>query len=198
MNLKKIIRKEKKEIFNKDNALKNLVEAREILKNLKIDCWLTDGTLLGFYRNSDFIEHDEDLDMGAKIEAYNEKLILDFTDQNWKIANIYGRRNCGLEISFKKRKIKLDIFFFYTENAKMWHGAWRKIKDNGQTKRNLIKYYYDTFSLKSVDFKGEIFNIPDDPEKYLVTKYGKNWRTPIKKWDWAFGPSNAIKTDIIL
>lgn len=196
--LKDLLVKKKKTGINKDDALKNLAEARDILDKLNIRYWLTDGTLLGFYRNGDFIDHDEDLDMGADIASYNERMILDFTDSGWKLANIYGKRECGLEISFKKRKIKLDIFFFYTEDRKMWHGAWRKHQENGITKRNLIKYSYYPFGIKTAIFKGETFNIPEDPEKFVVTKYGKNWRTPVKQWDWEFGPSNAEKTDIII
>ena len=198
MSFFKNIFAKKKTGINKDHALRNLVEAREILDKLGIRYWLTDGTLLGFFRNSDFIDHDEDLDMGADIASYNERMILDFTDSGWKLANIYGKRDCGLEISFKKRKIKLDIFFFYKENGKMWHGAWRKYKKDGTTKRNLIKYSYDSFGIKTAVFKGETFNIPENPEKFVVTKYGKNWRTPVKQWDWEFGPSNAEKTDIVI
>lgn len=195
---KNIFGRKQKAPIDKDDALKNLVEAREILEKLGIRYWLTDGTLLGFYRNGDFIDHDEDLDMGADIGSYNERMILDFTDSGWKIANVYGKRDCGLEISFKKRKIKLDIFFFYTENGKMWHGAWRKHKENGILRRNLIKYSYDAFGLKKAVFKGEDFQVPEDPERFVVTKYGKNWRTPVKQWDWEFGPSNAEKTDIVI
>jgi fukutin len=195
---KNIFSKKEKISIDKNDALKNLVEARTMLDKLNIRYWLTDGTLLGFYRNSDFIDHDEDLDMGASIESFNERMILDFTDSGWRIADIYGKRDCGLEISFKKRKIKLDIFFFYTQNGKMWHGAWRKCKEGGITKRNLIKYSYEAFGLKTAVFKGENFNIPEDPEKYIMTKYGKNWKTPVKQWDWEFGPSNAEKTEIVM
>ena len=184
--------------MNKDDALKNIIEAKNILSSLNIDCWLTDGTLLGYYRDNDFIDHDQDLDLGALISSYNEKIVLDFIDAGWKLDNIFGKRNCGLAISLKKRKIKLDIFFFYEENGVLWHGAWRKVKDNGITRRNLIKYIYDKFELREIEFKGEKFNIPANPEKFIITKYGNGWKTPVKEWDWEFGPTNAVKTDIVI
>lgn len=194
----KFLKKDVDKSINKESALKNIIEARDILNNLKMDYWLTDGTLLGSYRNNDFIDHDEDLDFGAFIDNYNDKLILDFVDNGWKLVNVFGKRDCGLEISFKKRGIKLDFFFFYKEGDKYWHGAWRKFKKDGKKLRNLIKYYYDDFKLTEVDFKNEKFNIPQNTEKYISTKYGPDWKTPVKKWDWEFGPSNAVKTDIIL
>lgn len=196
--LSKIFKKKEKKKIHKSDAFKNIVDARNILNNLNMDYWLTDGTLLGFYRNNDFIDHDEDLDFGAFIDNFDEKLILDFVDDEWKLVSVFGKRDCGLEISFKKRGIKLDIFFFYKEDGKYWHGAWRKFKKDGKTLRNLIKYYYDDFKLTQADFKNEKFNIPQNTEKYIATKYGSGWKTPVKEWDWEFGPSNAVKTDIIL
>lgn len=198
MRLSNLFKKNKSAPLNKQDAFLNIVEARNILNKLKMDYWLTDGTLLGYYRNGDFIDHDEDLDFGARIDNFDERLLMDFVDNGWKLVSIMGNRNCGLEISFKKRGIKLDIFFFYREGMKLWHGAWRKIKEDGQVKRNLIKYYYDDFVLTKTDFKGESFNIPGETEKYISTKYGANWKTPVKKWDWEYGPSNAVKTDIVI
>ncbi|MCU0639595.1 MAG: LicD family protein [Candidatus Krumholzibacteria bacterium] len=198
MNLFRKISRKKKSGMDAESAFLNIVEARDILARRGVNCWLTDGTLLGIYRGGDFIRHDEDLDFGAFIEDFDDRLILDFTDNGWKLYNIFGRRDCGLELSFRKRGIKLDIFFFYREGSRVWHGAWRKIKEEGKAGRNLIKYYYDGFERAEIEFRGERFGIPGDTEKYLATKYGPGWRAPIRDWDWQFGPSNAVRTDIVI
>ena len=39
-------------------------------------------------------------------------------------------------------------------------------------------------NLKTINFYGIKTNIPADIEKYLIFKYGKNWRIPDKKWLW--------------
>jgi hypothetical protein len=198
MNLFKKLSRRKKGGMDPESAFLNIVEARDILGGRGVNCWLTDGTLLGIYRGGDFIRHDEDLDFGAFIDDFDDGLILDFTDNGWKLYNIFGRRDCGLELSFRKRGIKLDIFFFYREGSRAWHGAWRKIKEGQKVRRNLIKYYYDGFERAEIEFRGERFGIPRDTEKYLATKYGPGWRAPVKDWDWQFGPSNAVRTDIVI
>ncbi|RLC48109.1 MAG: hypothetical protein DRH57_02770 [Candidatus Cloacimonadota bacterium] len=180
--------------INKMVAIENLADAKKILDNLNMRNWLTDGTLLGYYRENDIITHDKDVDIGCFIADYNDKIILKFIENDWNLENIFGRKDIGLELSFRRNYIKLDIFFFYEEGKKYWHGAWLKT-DKG---RNLIKYYYDKFDLKEIEFKGYKFNIPEDILKYIITKYGESWNQPRKNWDWAFGPSNATRTEFYL
>jgi hypothetical protein len=60
----------------------------------------------------------------------------------------------------------------------------------------MIKYYYDSFSLSQSIFQGIRVSVPENPEKYIITKYGENWRIPVKNWDWALDPSNSQLTDI--
>ena len=47
-----------------------------------------------------------------------------------------------------------------------------------------------------MDFLGFRFTVPADTEKYLATKYGEGWNVAQKEWDWAYGPANAVATDI--
>ena len=198
----RLFKKKKKKIIKEDInielGLENLLLAKDILENKKMTFWLTDGTLLGFYRDNGFIKHDEDVDLGCFISNLDENILFDFLDNGFKLDSIYGNRKVGLEFSFKRKGMKLDIFFFYKENDKFWHGAWVRKKIDGMKKDNLIKYNYDPFDLIEIEFYGHKFNAPDDIEKYISTKYGKNWREPVKDWDWAYGPSNSEATDIYL
>ncbi len=198
--LKKIIKKilgikEKKIIHNSKNIEKNIVEAHKILNSIGVTHWLTDGTLLGFYREGKILSHDIDADFGVFIKDYKKEIIDAFVQNGWELELVFGKISLGFELSFKKDNEKVDLFFFYEEDNKFWHGAWIA---KGRKKRNLIKYYYDKFELKETEFLGEKFLIPADTEHYIETKYGKSWRTPVKEWDWAFGPANAVKTNIVL
>jgi hypothetical protein len=184
--------------MDKAAALRVLAEARDLLAALGVRAWLTDGTLLGYHRERDFIGHDQDVDLGCAIAAYDDRIIERFAGAGLECTNVFGRRDCGLELSFRKDGVSLDLFFFYEEGARRWHGAWRRTRDGRRKRRNLIKYYYDAFGLAEVEFKGERFLAPEDVERYVVTKYGEGWRTPVKGWDWAFGPANAVATDVVL
>jgi hypothetical protein len=59
--------------------------------------------------------------------------------------------------------------------------AWRK----GDIKIIQIfnpKHHFE--KLGTIKFYGATFKIPSDVENYLKCHYGRNWRTPRRKWDW--------------
>lgn len=183
-------------MISRETVVRNLIGAREILVSLDITFWLTDGTLLGYFREGDLIEHDSDVDLGLYIYDYSDEIIPAFERAGFDLKYVLGEKKQGLELSFIRYGVKVDLFFFYRENGRVWHGAWEGL-DKGR-KRNLIKYYYDAFDLKEIEFLGNRFNVPADTLKYVETKYGEGWRNPVKDWDWAMGPSNAVRTDVIL
>ena len=192
----KLFKKEPKKELTINDIRKGLVEANEILKDIGVRVWMTDGTLLGYFRENDLIAHDFDADLGCLIEDFSDEIISALQKRGWELAYVWGEKKQGLELTFKKGQVKVDIFFFYTdEDGRLWHGAWRK---HDKKLLNLIKYYYDPFELKEVEFLGTKFYIPKDTLKYVSTKYGPDWKTPQKEWNWTFGPANAHETDIII
>ncbi len=180
--------------IDKNDGIENLLSAKKIFNKLGISYWLTDGTLLGYYREKDFIKHDFDIDIGSYISDFDDKIIMEFLNEDWKLFKVIGRKDLGLEITFIRDFLKLDIFFFYENDGKFWHAAW------DETKRglNLIKYYYEPFELTEGTFLNNKFTIPKDTLKYITTKYGESWNKPNKNWDWADGPSNSHRTSIFL
>jgi len=190
--------KKKKVCFNPETAIVLLAEATEICRKNNLRTWLTDGTLLGYYREGGFISHDLDMDMGAFIEEYDQNLDSQFEKQGWQIIRKLGDKSRGLELTLGKEDHHLDIFFFYKDDDTYWNACWQGIKIHGKRFRRMIKYSYEEFSLKKIEFLDYSFNVPDDTEKYLITKYGNGWKTPQKDWDWALDPANAQVTDIII
>mgnify|MGYP006282747293 CR=1 FL=1 len=159
-----------------------------------VSFWITDGTLLGYYRENDFINHDHDMDIAVFIDDWKDEILVDLKRKEFKLLYIYGDKSCGLEYTLLKNNIRTDIFFFYKENNYYWHAAWdiSKIKSF----LNMIKYLYEPFKLKEIKFKNINLKIPENTEKYIIQKYGKNWKTPIKKWRWNYDPKNYKKTNI--
>ena len=191
---KKIFRKKRRGI-DELVGIRILSEADEILRSLGLRPWLTDGTLLGYFREGKFIGHDTDLDIGCLITQYSREIIPEFTKKDWFCASIFGTLDCGLELSFVKEGIKLDIFFFYAEEDRLWHGCWNPVR---RTHRKLIKYYYQSFELVDTEFLGFRFSIPEETEKYIKAKYGEGWETPLADWDWASDPENLVATDVVI
>jgi hypothetical protein len=180
----------------REAVIRNLLDARAVLNSLGITFWLTDGTLLGYFREGDILRHDRDIDLGLMIESYTDDIAPAFVEMGFDLMYVLGEKRQGLELSFVRDSVKVDLFFFYREGDRLWHGAWEGM-DKGR-KRNLIKYYYDPFELKQIEFLGARFTVPADTLKYVETKYGKSWSTPVKDWDWAMGPANAVRTGVVL
>ena len=100
---KKKKKKEAKKEIDVELALENLLLAKDIFDKKSIPFWLTDGTLLGFYRDNEFIKHDEDVDLGCFISNLDETILFDFLDNGFKLDSIYGNRKVALEFSFKRK-----------------------------------------------------------------------------------------------
>lgn len=179
-----IAKRRDKDYFKK-RCMENLISMREVLNKLDIPYWLTDGTLLGCYRDNDFITNDIDVDLGVYIDDLSQDLINASKKEGFHLLRHSGTKDNGLEYTFTRKGCNLDIFFFYKEKDFVWHGAW--LYDE------LIKYKYPYFDLKEIEFKGEKFNAPANTLEYVTLKYGENWHTPVGKWDWARDPKNIFK-----
>ena len=88
--------------INKENDIRRayfLEEAEQLLNKLTISLnnsnilfWLDYGTLLGYYRENDFIKHDNDLDIGARVEDA-EKIRTVLTSNGFKLVHKYHSSN---------------------------------------------------------------------------------------------------------
>ena len=172
-----------------------LTDVVTIIKKSGIKYWLEGGTCLGAIRDGKLIPWDHDLDVGIEytnkesidslIKNLKKKYYLkirEFPNLNevwnlgpYRLIKIYQRKH----IIFHE-ELCLDIFIFY------------KHKLNNNTSKMVYKYvvfnkngyhpskYLDT--VKSIDFYGSKFNVPNNVEEWLQTKYGSDWKTPKKSW----------------
>ena len=184
--------------MNHKNGIALIKEAGLLLESCNMKWWITDGTLLGLYREGKLMGDDDDIDLACFIEDYNENFMSKFISKGWNEMYRFGNNNIGLEISLMKNNIKLDLFFFYKEKEYYWHGAWQELYKSGKlVGRNMIKYIYSPFILQTTSFKCFQTITPYPIEEYIVNKYGTDWKKPIKGWDWRFDPSNANITNLI-
>ena len=68
----------------------------QILNDNGVVFWLEFGTLLGFYREHDFIKHDFDLDIGVYM-ADAEKIRKILTDNGFKLVRDFNAKDGGKE-----------------------------------------------------------------------------------------------------
>ena len=148
------------------------------------------GTLLGLTRTGDFIPHDDDLDIGILIENWNPKITEEFQKAGFQWSRQLGTKELGLEYTFFKNGIQLDIFFWYEEKDKYTYCAWWK----SNHPLNIVKLQFDLFELKLQNYPGHgEFLIPNNPEHWLEQIYGKDWRIPNSDWHWCASVKNIVQ-----
>jgi hypothetical protein len=182
-------------MMNKDHAISNLVDASTILSSYQVTHFLTDGTLLGFYRDNDFIAHDTDIDIGVFASEFNiprmAAIYRAMMEKGFIMLHNFGDWETCFEATFYRHGIKVDFFFYRQKGDRYVFHAFKGRK----VPEDVIEYWYPPHlveSLREIDFHGHRFMIPDETDNFLTHKYG-NWRVPVTKWDWQYGPLNVVR-----
>ena len=166
-------------------GLENLLLIKNILGGKR--WWLDCGTLLGALRDKKFITHDTDIDIGILSEDFSPKYISELQRVGFVVYHTWGNEKKGLEISLIRKGVKVDIFLYYRKEDKRWHGMY--LRDGSNYK--LIKCVFQADLVektKKYTFLGKSFPIPNQPIKYIVARYGKDWEIVDKKWIWHSSP----------
>lgn len=153
--------------INKQSSTHLLLSTKKVLDKHNIPFLLVYGTLLGAYRDRDFIEHDKDVDI----------MLFDFTRPEVdKLIDNGSFAEYDLELirkidylySFKYENDYIDLYFF---------------KDTGDKYTcaglSMDKNQIDT-GVSEISFLETKFNTVNNIKKYLHDKYGNDWSIPIK------------------
>lgn len=175
--------------MNETLALKNLIDLDKLFKKFNAPYWIQDGTLLGHYREKNFLRHDPDTDMGMMLSDFSTKMLEYLETLKFKY-NFLGYPESCLQLELKRFNIKTDIFFYYKKEDFIYHSAFLKNK--------IIDYRYKKFSLKEETFLGYNFLMPSNELEFIVTKYGENWKVPDKSWSYAYSPKNHYESKMLL
>lgn len=168
--------------MDKQIAINNLKTVAKILTDMQVKWFVACGTALGLARGGTFIEHDKDIDVAVIGDDFNNEIRWSMQDAGFTFMYQFGDEGNGLELSFKKDDVKVDIFFIYHDSGKAWHSVWKRQK----------QLYYDFDAklfenLRKVYFEGiEVF-VPNPLSEYLTAQYG-DWKKVKKVWDWSIDP----------
>jgi len=145
-----------------------LIEITNILEDLKIKYYLTDGTLLGAVREKDFIPWDWDVEITVLAESIfpiTAKLIESAKKNGFNIASV-DQSISNFKLNLLKNNNK------YSLNGLFLEGDYRT--------RNAYIYPKRFFlSDNEIDFRGKKYPTVSNIEEYLVYQYG-DWETPSK------------------
>lgn len=173
-------------MISKEEAAKNMFEVADVLDGLGVVYWIDGGSLLGFYRDGDFPDDDQDdIDLFTW-DNYSDlipKIIEKAAEKGFGLSNHWkGDRRAplkGQEISLRKNGGKIDINFFSKKNNMAWGCVFPAPKDEDGFSVCLpqvipVRFYEE---LQQIEYRGRKFNIPRNIEGYLTHRYG-DWRTP--------------------
>jgi len=173
----------------KNNATAALLHAKECLDKADVFFWLDFGTLLGAYREKDFIKHDLDIDISTfsnNIEAAKNAMI----QGGFKLIRTFEILDepTGVEQTYSYKGVSLDIFFYIEEGDLMYCRSfyWQPEDDymfGGAVETSVKKLFCPNTGFSTMLFKEHEFNIPKDIVQYLTVNYGPNFMKPDKKFD---------------
>ena len=157
------------------NKFQFLCEVKEVLDKAGIEFWIDFGTLLGFYRQGDFLETDPDADIGIKRE--NQEKVMAIIGQLSKIGRVEARVEGNFYLAGYKiyrGDFWIDIaFYFKCEDKRIWPvSEWSQVMVFDE------KYFNE---LQDLEVKGVVFPIPSHMEELMVLKYGEDWRRPFER-----------------
>ena len=148
-----------------------LLDARKSLKKYNIDFALSCGTALGYYREKQFIDHDNDIDLIVfRKDINSENEIINAMSNDFTLVIKRGNLNDGLEYTFKHNTIKilLHIFIMYETNNFYWYACYE-----GKNYDIQVRLKYPKIDFKEVNFLNENFKVV--PPEYLNVDYGDSW-----------------------
>lgn len=157
--------------FNTKSAAQALIDLRNVLSKCNITPFLVSGTLLGYARDGAFLKHDKDIDVGIldnqdifKVaEALNASGLFRVKINYMRIDKTYQ-----LPVIHKKTTTVIDVFVFHQINEKYITG----VQGNYGYIQN---FAFSPFKLKTVNFMGIKFSVPENFEFHLEENFG-NWR----------------------
>jgi len=155
-----------------DDAWALLKDTIECLERYNIKYWINWGTLLGLYRDKQFIPWDTDIDVTCHME------------DRWKVINLVEPLLKKLGCFIPKEEVcypedrwyirdmeKIELNFVEDVGDKYCYSPER-------SKLACPKAYID--NLDALDFRERKLPIPSNTAKYLELSYGTNWNIPIK------------------
>lgn len=158
---------------------------KSILNSLDITWFIENGTLLGAYRNSKFIKHDDDFDIAILYkENVNLNLKKDLNLIKNKLDEQYGIRLVDSYASkievFNPKFGKYKLIKEYYNDADYHHVTVDLqayiLKDNKykclHNNSNSEQDKNNIFPLGKISLENNIFPCPKDPKKFLENTYG--------------------------
>jgi tetratricopeptide (TPR) repeat protein len=151
-----------------------ILDLKRFLDENDIPFFLSDGTLLGIHRDGELLSHDHDIDIGLSWDIPRQELVnLISQSENFAISEdqlLSGKFDWNIPVSHKTNGVSIDFFFFKPEGEFLDCGL--------DHLPNPMVWRFSAFKTKLIQYRGNDYAVPENPEQYLIEAYGPNWRIP--------------------
>lgn len=193
------VRKElhKKYFWEENEEL--LLNFSKALNSENIVFWLEFGTMLGYYREHDFIPHDLDIDMGTFFE--NAPLVKQTLEKYGfeRVRHYWVVDDGGLEECYRYKHSTIDVYYFREDgnirycNSFLPQRSMRKKRNLNKIKPAVVKRIeVPKMNYVQVEYKGCKVYVPENPDLYLKTHYGASYMTPNPNYNARTDSTNII------
>lgn len=158
--------------------------------------WLEFGSLLGYYRENDFIKHDCDLDFGAYLEDA-KKIRAALLAHGFEIIYEYMASDGGLEECYKYKHVTVDIFYFRKDEKVFYCNSFTVMSKFSfwglitRYKCKVKRVEIPNNGFVKTTYKNVEVYIPEDVEKHLIMHYGQYYMIPNPKFDYKKESTNV-------
>jgi hypothetical protein len=137
-----------------------------------LDVWVDAGTLLGLYRQGDFIPHDTDVDFGVALSSGQAERAPIITEPDYQPLRALYWRGLPMQQAYLFKNEVLDFYFFYDD---IKPGFLTNVSDGGvmEIPEELIRPIARNFNWENANLP-----TPNQLETYLSWRYGEDWKTP--------------------
>lgn len=169
---------------------KNLCDFVDVLNKYNIKYCISHGTMLGLYRDSQFIPWDDDIDISLLDMSQRMTVAVDCREE-LESKGFYMPKLGDINKPVQATGPDANMPFYDTvaiRNGEKIEGWWfeEKIHNNqkfyiydepraGWDLKHPAKFYDEP---KDFKWKDRIWKIPNHVEEYLVLMYGDNWKYP--------------------
>lgn len=154
---------------------------RRLMNMCGLFWWISSGTLLGFYRDKDFIPYDTDIDVGVKVMAGQDvdwyyKTVKAVFEKYMRPIRTILEMETGRPMQMAyidKNDCIFDIYYYYEG---IEEGKLVNYNESSTMKKDAFIFN----RLKLLETKYGEYPAPMNIEAYMVMRYGPYWHIPSK------------------